>query len=51
MENTIGIIVGSVVCLSLFSWLWSAFILGLTGLLDYTRDSDHKLKIDFKQQQ
>jgi hypothetical protein len=48
MENTLGTIVGYIVLFFVFSWLWSALILGITSLFDYTRDSDHRIKIDFK---
>jgi hypothetical protein len=48
MENTLGIITGNILAFFALSWLWAALILGITGLFDYTRDNDHRLKIDFK---
>lgn len=48
LDNTLGIIAGNIAAFFVLSWLWAALILGLTGLFDFTRDSDHRLKIDFK---
>jgi hypothetical protein len=47
MENMIGTIWGYITAFALYTGLWAALVMGISGLMGYATPSEHRLKIGF----